>query len=291
MKVILCRIGETSQSAWGVPNPLWPEGGLCLLPPEEGGGRLRLREFSYNSKGLASQLEALGGAKGLARRGVSLNPDIDPASVERAPGWRPSFEISGDLRAHLLDQHIGEGDLVLFFAPFREILVEGGLRYRQEMPVKHCVCGWLQVGSIVDSDEAGNWPELPDWFDASVSGDAKPSPGPRSLYFAAQSLDIEGLRRQMRGGGVFRLFHLGLALSARNQDDPNLWDLPHWMYPASRGRPALSRHGDLDRWRKDGKSLFLTTASKQRAYVLNAPFYPESLEWLRSLFAYADLSD
>ena len=288
MKIIFSRKGYDSAHG-GIPSPLFPDGSLCSLP-RPGEGRTRLKDILFKGKSLSPIVEALKGESSLGRSGVYLNPDIDPEFIRREVGWRPAFGQHGDAQRHLEEQHIDEGDIFLFFGPFRETLIAGGLRFRPEVPEKHCIYGWLQVGEIYHLGQPG-CPELPDWaMDHPHVRDAKSYESNNTLYVASRKLKILGMRRQPNGGGVFRLFQSNLVLTAREQPNPDLWQLPHWIYPASRGKPALSCHTNMTRWDKDSKGSLLTTTEKNDEFVLNSEFYPEARDWLRSFFDHAELS-
>jgi hypothetical protein len=258
------------------------------LPPP-GEGRLKLKDIQFQNRSLGPLVEQLQGVKGLARESANLNPDLDPEALPREQGWKPNFLQRGAPRQHLDDNYVGEGDLFLFYGSFRETLSQGGLRFRPDQPERHCIYGWLQISAICRPGQADS-PELPDFCASNPQIQEAASSGDAALYLATQRLKILGLRRQVPGGGVFKYFSNSLLLTAREAKSPGVWFLPHWLYPASRGKPPLSCHGSMDRWSKVGKGIQLTTAEKNEEFVLNSEFYPESRDWLRDLFALAETS-
>lgn len=290
MKVIFSRKGCDLEHG-GIASPIFPDGGICPLPRPAEGGRTRFKDLMWNGRSIGPIADALKGDSSLGRGGACLNPDIDPGFLPREAGWRPCFGQHGEAQRHLDDQHIGEGDIFLFFGPFREVLTGGGLRFRSEVPPRHCIYGWLQVGAVHRLGQTPDLDSLPEWALPHPHVRDAASYGPENtLYTATQKLKILGMRRQPNGGGVFRLFQSNLVLSARDAERPGLWMLPHWIYPASRGKPALSCHTHMERWAKAGKGVLLSTVDKCDEFVLNTEFYPEARDWLRSLFDLAELS-
>ncbi len=291
MKIIFSRKGCDLEHG-GIASPILPDGGVCPLPRPAEAGRTRYKDLMFRGKSLGPVVEALSGEAGFGRRCAYANPDIDPESLPREAGWRPALGLDGDRQRHLEDQYVGEGDLFLFFGPYREALTAGGLRFRPDRQPRHCIYGWLQVGSVCRIGQSpDSCEELPDWAKAHPHvRDAKSCEDNNTLYLATQKLKILGMRRQLNGGGVFRLFQSNLALTALDAERPGLWLLPHWIYPASRGKPPLSCHINMERWAKSPRGVLLSTADKNDEFVLNSEFYPEAREWLRSLFDLAEVS-
>ena len=291
MKIIFSRKGCDLEHG-GIANPIFPDGGICPLPRPAEGGRTHMKDLLLNGKSLGPVVEALKGESGHGRRGVYLNPDVDPELLPREVGWRPSLGQHGDAQRHLDDQYVGEGDLFLFFGPFRETLTAGGLRFRPERQPRHCIYGWLQVGTVCRiGQNPEQCAELPEWAAGHPHvRDAKTYEANNTLYVATQKLKILGMRRQLNGGGVFRLFQSNLVLTALDAERPGVWLLPHWIYPASRGKPPMSCHSNVERWVKSSKGVLLSTVDKNDEFVLNSEFYPEAREWLHSLFNLAEVS-
>ena len=288
MRIIFSKKG-ISPSNGGICSPIFPDLTFCPLPvPAK--SRARMKDFTYNGRSVSPMLEQLSGNPSLGRGGVYINPDIDRDAIAREPGWRPCFGQHGAPQAHLESQHVCEGDLFLFFGSFRDVLTEGGLRYRQEVPERHYIYGWLQVGAIWHPGREGE-EEIPDWAanHPHVCDAASYEPN-NTLYTATRILEILGMRRQLPGGGVFKFMNKERLLSDREESKPGSWLLPHWIYPASRGKPPISCHSSMERWRREGKGVVLnTTAEKNEEFVLNAEFYPEARDWLRTFFDLAEV--
>jgi hypothetical protein len=97
-------------------------------------------------------------------RPCHLDPDFDAAAVaHRPPGWRGALGQVAAARAHLANQHVGSGDLFLFWGLFRPVdRVDGRWRYVGR-PV-HAIFGWLQVADVRENPGGGRIPDCP-WLD------------------------------------------------------------------------------------------------------------------------------
>ena len=53
------------------------------------------------------------------------------------------------------------------------------------------------------------------------------------------------------------------------------------------GKPPLTYHPDLGRWRTDANHAYLRSVGRGQEYVLDLAHYPEAVEWLTDLVANA----
>jgi len=149
MRLILSRKGFDSASG-GVANPVLPSGRMCMLPiPEQAPGRALAPpydEILFDGAPIGTMVEQLTRGRISATTRAHLDPDLCSESRPRAPGWRPVFGQSGAAERHLRNQHVGPGDIFLFFAWLRHTeLRDGRLCYRTPEQSVHALLGWLQI--------------------------------------------------------------------------------------------------------------------------------------------------
>ena len=53
------------------------------------------------------------------------------------------------------------------------------------------------------------------------------------------------------------------------------------------GKPPLTYHPDLGRWRRDANHAYLRSVGRGQEFVLDLAHYPEAVEWLTDLVANA----
>ena len=143
VKITLSRKGFDS-SAGGVASPILPDGRLAPLPIPDSRSATRYGDVGFPLDGLVEDL-----TKGRVREdhGAHLDPDLEPKSLSRLPGWKPLFGQAGAAQTVLARSGVGPGDLFLFFGWFREAeYVDGVWRFVRGAPNVHLLWGWLEVG-------------------------------------------------------------------------------------------------------------------------------------------------
>ncbi len=243
MRVILSRKGFDS-AAGGMPSPILPDGRLCSLPiPADAQGDRpadpqRYDEIIVQGTPLSQWLTELA-----PRRQHPIHahhdPDLDPASRPRRPGWRPNLGQIGGAQRHLIDQGVGPGDLFLFFGWFRQTEHhQGALRWARGAPDQHIVFGYLQVESL---QPLGLDDPLPDW--AADHPHARPWRRARpnnALWVARERLT----HRHLPGAGLFTNRD-DRVLTAPGGGPRSLWQLPPCL------RPCFISHHSPHSWRGD----------------------------------------
>lgn len=158
MRLILSRKGF--DSGWGgFPSPVLPDGRLYSFPiPDLDGlpyGSLHVNE-RLSCADLMAQLgiETISypqrGRIPVSQAGAHLDPDLDPGSLARHPGWRPAFGQVAGAQTHLQGRGVGPGDVFVFYGWFRATRENGGgLRYDSKQPGVHAVWGYLEVDEVV----------------------------------------------------------------------------------------------------------------------------------------------
>lgn len=284
MKIVLSRKGFDSGSG-GVPNPILPNGQLVPLPIPATRDPHIYDELTVGGMPLGPLVEDLTAGKIEKTRRCHLDPDLDPKSLPRLPGWRPAFGQIDTAQSHLARHGIGEGDLFLFFGWFRAVEQFGGRwRYVRNAPNLHVIYGWMHVGNVIslaNRDALGE--RLAPFADhPHLHGRADPT---NTLYLAADRLRL--LQGDLRGAGIFRGAIGGRILTDIRQAKRSIWRLPTWFHP-NHGT-TLSYHENSSRWSLTRDECILSSAARGQEFVLK----PQSLElaeiWLRSIFEESDL--
>jgi len=284
MKIILSRKGFDSSSAGGWPSPIFPHGSFCSLPIRSRREHLRMSDIRWRKRDLGSIVKELTGKQ---FGGVHLDPDLRRESIPRKPGWLPMFGQEGPAQKHLENENVCFGDIFLFFGWFRQTKWDketDTLIYLPKSPKMHVIFGWLQVDRIW---KPSRMTHVPSWAQKHPHIEHAHVHDKRSntVYVAPPWLHLPGLRKKMRGGGVFRKQVEALRLTADGEKRCSFWRLPKWFYP-SRGRPPLTYHSEKGRWGKpDSKWVMLETVRRGQEFVLDCDYYPEAIGWLKDIFA------
>lgn len=207
-----------------------------------------------------------------------LDPDLFPGSIPRQKDWCPIFGQVGASEGHLRRQHVGAGDIFLYFGLFRPVEQTGSRLHfvRGSKPI-HILFGWLQIAHRVAVSE---WPASQCWalYHPHFSREPQPS---NVLYLSTDQLvlpqcEIPGVS----GTGAFPWYSENLRLTAPNSSRPSQWLLPEWFCPDERGS-CLSYHGNPSRWEKIDGGILLSAVSRGQEFVLDCERFPEAVEWLK----------
>ena len=262
MRLVLSRKGFDSGSG-GCPSPLMPDGTMVSLPIP-----LKAAPKTYNDIAWSGGSSMGDLIRDLAPQRIRpdfqahLDPDLRREALPRPRSWRPLFGQIGPAQSHLSKHGIGPDDLFLFFGLYRRVVQRGG-RYEFERGARasHVLFGWLQVDSVHHVDQRSH---PLDW--ASDHPHFHMAPNPRNVvYVSRRHLDLPGLKTAVPGAGVFRKHSQHLELTAPDAKGSSDWRLPRWFEPRRR-RPALSYHGRVDRWRRDGDHVRLQTVGRGQEF-------------------------
>jgi len=291
MNLILSRKGFDSGTG-GCPSPILPDGRLYSFPiPEANPNK---HKFCYRDlQGdvpIAKLLQDLTQAKAIAptlNSPVHLDPDLDPVSLNRLPGWRPSFGQASAAERHLRNQGVGPGDLFLFFGWFRQVeQVGGSYRYVKTAPDIHVIFGWLQIGDRLNSHQPSSFPK---WLHQHPHAQQPPHAKIDAIYTATKSLSIPVLNipklsnKAVSGGGLFKQFQPQLQLTAPGQQRSQ-WQLPSWFLPNGQ-EPQLTYHRNPERWQRSGEHVLLKTVGRGQEFVQPVDSPQQLAAWLTTLFA------
>jgi len=286
MKIILSRKGFDS-SAGRVPNPILPDGTLLSFPIPDTSqtSKIRYEDIRVNGESIGKIVEDLTNHKITRRHFAHLDPDLNTSAYRRSAGWRPLFGPGGPAQTHLQTNGVAVGDLFLFFGWFRQTeIVAGKYGFVKSAPDRHIIFGWLQVGAIVsrEKDVLLSWAKYHHHFqDPDL---------PPVVYISRATLDLDGVNRNVTGGGAFEKYQKELCLTCSNQPKRSVWKLPQWFYPFyrhARGerRPPLSHHRDRRRWKLEKGHAILQSVGRGQEFVLEAEKYPQAITWVRDLIA------
>ena len=163
-----------------------------------------------------------------------LRPELRPAHLAGDARHERLFGQEGAAEGHLRNQHVGAGDLFLFFGWFREVVLCDDGRPKRVGPDVHCLWGWLQIGatypvSSADASRALPWaahhPHVAHWdrYDRH-----------NRLYRARRRLSFAP---HLPGAGVFR-WHPALTLTQGCTEAPATRRA--WCVPSFFGRTGLT---------------------------------------------------
>ncbi len=280
MRIILSRKGFDSSSG-GCPSPILPDGRLLPLPIPDPRSSIRYDAIHWQGHNLGNIVSDLTGGRLGPSDTAHLDPDLNPASLPRGPGWRPLLGQTGAAQGHLRRHAVGRGDIFLFFGLFRQTRWEGGrLRWQTDAPRRHLIWGWLQVDDCVKVDDCAAdelpWARYHPHF--RIGQDAN-----NTLYLARPELCLPGAAEpEAAGAGLFHSHGPDLALTAPNARLPSDWALPPWFHPGKDRRP-LTYHSRPDRWRKAAGSTRLRAVARGQEFILDTDDYPEASGWLKGL--------
>ena len=283
MKLILSRKGFDS-SYGGVPSPILPTGELISLPIPDHAARRSYQEIRADGQPLGPLVRDLTRGRLGPADTAHLDPDLNPESVARQPGWRPVFGQAGAAEAHLQRLGVGQGDLFLFFGWFRRVeWAAGRYRYVPGAPDLHVLFGWLQVGRHIPLEARHT---VPPW--ARDHPHYAHTTAPDGMYLAAERLTLDGYTLHLPGAGRFAHFRPELCLTAPGAAR-STWLLPAWFHPGA-SRPPLTYHQDPHRWQLRDGYAWLQSATRGQEFVLDCDCYPEAVAWVAELLVWRQLT-
>jgi len=171
MKFILSRKGFDSEYG-GYASPIFPDGTMLSLPiPHK--DRIRFSDINLGYGNYENCCEMMQDLMLVIKHGTEkitvdkdttchLDPDINPVSLMRQPGWRALFGQIDSAQTHLENKRVGKNDVFLFFGTFRKtVSSDGKLQFNKTDKEKHVIFGYLQIDKIIRMDSDAR-PE--DWM-------------------------------------------------------------------------------------------------------------------------------
>ena len=281
MKIIFSRKGFDS-SYGGIPSPIFPDARMASLPiPSDAG--LPAKQCRAGEFPMTDLLRGLSTGKFGANTLLHLDPDLEVGSISRLDGWTPAFGQVGAAQSHLSNQSIDVGDLFLFFGWYRQVEFNDSCwKYVATSKDFHSLFGWLQVGKVLAVDELKAH-EVPEWLKdhPHIQHRDRFVNQQNTIYLASSHLSVGGSVSSHLGAGTFKRWSPELKLTAEGHTR-SVWKVPHWLQPVH-GKPALTYHGNPERWRRVGNELQLKSVAKGQEFVFDTSHYPESLDWAKAL--------
>ena len=280
MKIIFSRKGFDSASG-GTPSPIFPDGRLLSLPIPDRRSTICYKDIRWHEYNLGTIVSELTRGRIHKTHRAHLDPDLYRKSLPRHRGWKPIFGQTGAARGHLRNQGIREGDVLLFFGLFQNVVFEGKrMVWDKRSQARHIIWGWLQVDHIVQVDTCDR--KKLKWAAYHPHLNRTPDPN-NTLYIARETLDLPvKMVKRRDGSGVFHRFSKKLQLTAPDVGGASVWELPKWIYPKD-GRTPLTYHRNLSRWQRTDRATRLKTVPRGQEFVLDCKEYPEAKRWLYGL--------
>jgi len=254
---------------------------MLSLPIPDKRSSIPYSDIRWHEHDLGSLVSQLTKFKIPASHRAHLDPDLNPESLPRLPGWRPLLGQTGAAQGHLGRRGVQDGDVFLFFGLFRRVVgTQDGLAWDKNSPPRHVIWGWLQIDHILKIDTCDRtkigWALYHPHFHRDIEKN-------NTLYIAQQRLDLPGMDKvTLAGAGVFHHFSHRLQLSVSYAESPLIWALPDWCFPRG-GKFPLTYHRDLSRWQQSAHGTKLQTVARGQEFVLDCDDYPESIAWLGRL--------
>jgi Nucleotide modification associated domain 3 len=284
MKIIFSRKGFDSGYG-GVASPIFPDGKMMSLPIP-GASYTRYRDVQCESEYMSKLLEDLTKNKVQGRMPTHFDPDLNPKSLKRVEGWRPSLGQTGAAQSHLDSKGVGEGDLFLFFGWFREAeKKEEKWRFVPGSKDLHVLFGYLQIGhSVRVGNDHKKVIEAHPWLDGHphLIGARQEN---NTIHVGRENLILGENPSFLSGGGAFNNFSPELVLTNPGKNSRSLWKTPHWLKPPSEDKSnLLSYHNDPTRWTQleDG-SYTLQSVAKGQEFVIDCEKIVGAKEWADAL--------
>jgi hypothetical protein len=272
VKLILSRKGFDS-SAGGCPSPLIGSRPVSLPIPTR---QPSPTTYGDLANGIAEIVTDLTRGRITREHRCHLDPDLDPTSLPRQPGWRGSLGQVSTAQTHLANNLVTAGDLFLFWGLYRTANRIGGGRWQLTGDSEHRIFGWLQIGEIhtVGGDPKPALASHP-WL-ASHPHLATGWNSNNTVYVAREELSLPGLRTAFPGFGLLKT---GLRLTAPASHQPSTWTVPAWLNPLH-GGTGLTYHPEK-RWNPDNT---LRSAARGQEFIADIGERPDALDWLTRLF-------
>lgn len=287
MRIILSRKGLDSGFKGAKPSPILPCGRLLSLPipvtpaqAANGEDGILYGDLKFDGHSISEIINQLyDNNHQFPYNKAHLDPDLDRKRLlNREENWRPVFGQTGNAQGHLRNQHVGVGDLFLFFGWFRRTTKYDNARLNYVPPKKggndlHVIFGWLQVGNIIDVDQG----KIADWLQYHphiVNKNKGNYRNNNTIYIASDNLTLRENNLSMPGAGTFPFFKPSLQLTAPEERLRSHWSLPKWIC-------REQNHGN---WPCHEDQVPFNSGGRGQEFVFNMPDSPAAIDWIKTLF-------
>lgn len=213
MKLILSRKGMDS-TAGGMANPILPDGTLLSLPIPDNDSGLKYSNVVYDGKSYAEIIQELKPNFDFKTNNCChLDPDIRD-DITHPKNWKPAFGQRSSSAVFLDNQGVDVGDVFLFFGWFKQTEYDnsGKLRYVRGAKDLHIIYGYMQIGSIVSSDDVKSY----DWHPHSKWSDKT-----NRLYIPSKELSFAD---GVKGYGILKYDRRNTL--TKDGYSRSRWDMP-----------------------------------------------------------------
>jgi len=248
MRIVLSRKGFDSTYG-GYPSPILPDGTLLSLPIPSPGDRIHYAELQSRHGTYLDLMQQLKPSINIPTTGrhlldksieCHLDPDLISETIPRLDPWRPLFGQINQAQSHLENQHIGPGDVFLFFGWFRQAEWQGKqLVFTPGAADLHIIFGYLQIDRLLHprDDQVEPWMQ----YHPHLINPARCNQKSNCLYIARQHLSWD----ETRPGAACLKFTDERVLTKSGQTR-SVWILPLEFQSLS-----ISYHSAKS-WREDG---------------------------------------
>lgn len=270
MRVIFSRKGVDS-AAGQCASPLIGERPISLPIPTREPSPTSYGQLSADLRALAHDLS---GGRLSGERHCHLDPDIDPAALDVRPtGWRGALGQVSSALSHLRNQHVGAGDLFLFWGLYRPAERFNAV-WQYCGPRRHALFGWLHVEAVCDIDDDGisaleRYPWLRDHPHVRSGWDTSAN----AVYVASERFTLAG--RSFPGSGTFQR---AFQLTEPGSRLPSTWAVPEWL-DAAAGGVGMTYHPP-DRWLGQGR---VKSAARGQEFVADITGRADAERWVADL--------
>jgi hypothetical protein len=248
-------------------SPILPCGCLCSIPIPYGSG-VPYSEVQFGKRTLWSICRELDPNWG--HRLAHVDPDLRYESLardKRARGWRPAFGQISAAASHLNNQHVDKGDLFLFFGWFRRTKYAGGkLEFDSTDAGRHIIYGWLEVGQIVEVDNAKQ----------ALSNDLLFVRSHPHFHFSEHKYPNKVYVSSLSGlkAGLFGIESKHLVLTEPGSRVRSQWLLPKKPFESVFRDCGISYHGNATRWKCADAGISLKVVNRGQEFVLDGERQP-----------------
>jgi hypothetical protein len=271
VKLVISRKGvDSGKQSGGMASPILPCGCLCSIPIPYTASHTRYSDIWFGKRTLQQICDELQPRSSHQfAQFAHLDPDLRPdALVSRPQDWRPAFGQSGAAAGHLTNEHVGPGDLFIFFGWFRRtIKANGKLAFDpSDVHGRHIVYGWLEVGMLVDKLPLAD--DLLFLIDHPHVHFFEKEARPNRIYVSSQS----GLK-----AGLFSTESEGIVLT-QGGGSRSRWLLDEAFESLYLAR-ELSYHRNDARWEREGPRIGLRAVSRGQEFVFDGERHPQAQEY------------
>ena len=279
MKIVYSRKGFDS-SAGGFPSPIVDGRPISFPIPTKQPTNCRFDDLSDPLPKLVVDLTK---GKIESSRPCHLDPNISFGARHSRPiGWRGALGQIGSSQSHLANNHVGVGDLFLFWGLFCDVALRSG-KWEYVGKPHHLIFGWMEIVDVCRPGANGSkilaeFPWLRDHPHARDGWGIDGTANNNTIYLAPEaSTFLPG-----HNGPGYGMLAQGFQLTSDLASKKSIWKVPEWLHPEA-GGCGMTYHPDT-RWLP---GLLLQTAGRGQEFVADIGQRQDALAWVSRLLAEA----